>query len=100
MGLIKLSDAIENLREELRLAQEKGKNQSLQFDLQSIELELEVIAEGESGVSGKINWYIFGGGVDSKVKDATKHKLKLTLKAVDASGQPIRVSSSELDRPD
>lgn len=92
MGLIKLSDAIENLREELRLAQKKGKNQSLQFDLQSIELELEVIAEGESGVSGKVNWYIFGGGVDSKVKDASKHKLKLILKAVDASGQPIQVS--------
>ena len=100
MGLIKLSDAIENLRQELRLAQGKGKNQSLQFDLQSIELEFEVIAEDESGVSGKINWYIFGGGVDSKVKDATKHKLKLTLKAVDASGQPIRVSSSRPDRPD
>jgi hypothetical protein len=100
MSLIKLSDAIENLRAELRHAQEKGKDQNLQFDLQSIELELEVIAEGESGVSGKINWYIFGGGVDSKIKDATKHKLKLTLKAVDENGQPIRVSSSHSDRPD
>jgi hypothetical protein len=42
MDKIKLGDAIENLREELRLAQEKGKNQSLHFDLPSIELELEV----------------------------------------------------------
>ena len=99
MGLIKLSDAIENLREELKLAQEKGKNQNLQFDLQSIELELEVIAEDESKVSGKINWYIFGGGVDSKEKDASKHKLKLTLKAVDAKGQPIRVSKPQVDLP-
>lgn len=99
MSLIKLSDAIENLREELRLAQEKGKSQNLQFDLLSIELELEVIAEDESGVSGKINWYIFGGGVDSKAKDASKHKLKLTLKAVDASGQPIRVSKLQEQLP-
>jgi hypothetical protein len=30
MSLIKLSDAIENLREELKLAQDKGKNQDLQ----------------------------------------------------------------------
>lgn len=99
MGLIRLSDAIENLREELRLAQAKGKNQNLQFDLQSIELELEVIAEDESGVSGKINWYIFGGGVDSKTKDASKHKLKLTLKAIDIAGQPIRVSRSQEQLP-
>ena len=89
MGLIKVSDAIENLRKELRLAQEKGKNQSLQFDIQSIELELEVIAEDESNVSGKINWYILGGGVTSKVKDASKHKLKLTLTAVDEYGRPL-----------
>lgn len=100
MGLIKLSDAIENLREELRLAQEKGKNQNLQFDTQLIELELEISAENESGAAGKVNWYIFGGGVDAKAKDASKHKLKLTLKAVNASGQPIRVSSPEQVRPD
>lgn len=99
MGLIKLSDAIENLRKELKLAQEKGENQNLQFDIQSIELELEVIAEGESGASGKINWYIFGGGVDSKVKDASKHKIKLMLKAVDATNQPIRVSKSQEQLP-
>lgn len=101
MGLIKLSDAIENLREELKIAQEKGKKQDLQFDLQSIDLELEVIAEGESGASGKINWYIFGGGVDLKVKDISKHKLKLTLKAIDVnSDQPIRVSKSQERLPD
>jgi hypothetical protein len=100
MGLIKLSDAIENLRKELRLAQEKGENQNLQFDIQLIELELEVIAEGESGTSGKINWYIFGGGVDSKAKDISKHKLKLTLKAVDANGQPMRVSRLQEKLPD
>ncbi|MCC5614554.1 hypothetical protein LC605_05570 [Nostoc sp. CHAB 5836] len=99
MGLIKLSDAIENLREELRLAQEKGKNKNLQFDTQLIELELEISAEDESGASGKINWYIFGGGVDAKAKDASKHKLKLTLRAVDASGQPIRVSKLQEQLP-
>lgn len=99
MELIKLSDAIENLREELKLAQERGNGQSMQFDLQSIEIELEVIAEDESGASGKINWYIFKGGVDSKFKDSSKHKLKLALKAVDATGNPIRVSRSQKELP-
>ena len=100
MGLIKLSDAIENLREELKAAQEKGKDQELKFDIQTIDLELEVVAEGESGASGKINWYIFGGSVDSKVKDASKHKVKLTLTATGPNGQPYRVSDVREKRPD
>ena len=92
MGLIRLSDAIENLREELKLAQEKGKNQDLQFNINSIEIELEVVAETEIDASGKINWWILGGGVGAKAKDASKHNLKLSLQAVDAKGQPMRVS--------
>lgn len=99
MGLIKLSDAIENLRSELKYAREKGKNQDLQFDLQSIEIELEVIAEDELSTSGKVNWYIFGGGIDSREKNASKHKLKLTLKVVDEHGQPLRVAKSQTQRP-
>ena len=95
MSLIKLSDAIDNLREELILSKEKGKDANLQFDIETIELELEVFAEEEATVSGKINWYIFGGGADSKLKDTSKHKLKLTLKAVEANGKPIRVSKSQ-----
>jgi hypothetical protein len=100
MGLIRLSDAIENLRGELRLAQEKGKNQNLQFSVGSIEVELEVVAEDETSASGKINWWIFGGGLDSKIKDSSKHRLKLTLQIVDDSGKPIRVSQEQYERPE
>ena len=100
MGLIRLSDAVENLREELKLAQEKGKNQQLQFNLESIEIELEVVAETEIDASGKINWWILGGGVDTKAKDASKHKLKLSLQAIDASGRPLKVSQLYDKHPD
>jgi hypothetical protein len=80
MALIKLSDAIEDLRKELELAQEKGKDADLKFEVGAIEIELEVIAGDEAGVSGKVNWGIFGGGVDTKFNNASRHKLKLTLK--------------------
>lgn len=83
MGLIRLSDAIQNLREELKLAQTQGKNQDIRFDIGSVEIELEVVAEKEVGGSGKINWGIWGGSIDAKAKDVSKHKLKLTLKAVE-----------------
>ena len=100
MGLIRLSDAVENLREELKLAQEKGKNQDLQFNVGSIEIELEVVAETEIDASGKINWWILGGGMDTRAKDASRHKLKLSLQAVDASGQPLKVSQQQDHRSD
>lgn len=100
MGLIRLSDAIDNLREELKLAQESGKNQNLQFNVGSIELELEVLIEQEGSGNAKINWWIVAGGGEAKVKGADKHKLKLTLQAVDAKGQPLRVSKSQERLPD
>ena len=100
MGPIRLSDAIENLREELKLAHEKGKSQDLQFCVESVEIELEVVAEDEVGASGKINWWVLSGAVDSKMKDASKHKLKLTLQVVDASGKPLRVSQRQDERPE
>jgi hypothetical protein len=100
MALIRLSDAIENLRAELAHAQEHGKGKNLQFGVGSIELELEVVAENETSGGAKINWWIFGGGVDAKAKDASKHKLKLTLEAVDASGKPLRVSRQQHERPE
>ncbi len=94
MSLIKISDAIENLRSELEHARDKGKGKNLQFDMGEIELELQVVAENETSGGAKINWWIFSGGVDAKKKNADTHKLKLTLKALDTDGNPLRVSSS------
>ena len=102
MGLIRLSDAIENLRAELKLAQDKGKGKGLQFNVGAIEIELEVVAESELGTSGKINWWILGGGVDTKDKDSSKHKLKLTLQPVeidqDGNEKPLKVAQTGTER--
>ena len=100
MALIRLSDAIDNLRAELAHARDQGKGQNLQFNVGLIDLELEVIAENETSGGAKINWWLFGGGLDAKAKDASKHKLKLTLEAVDASGKPLRVSGRQGERPE
>jgi|NOAtaT_6_FD_contig_111_765015_length_1846_multi_2_in_0_out_0_2 hypothetical protein len=98
MGLIRLSDAINELREELKISQEKGKKHDLQFSIGAIEVEFEVIVEEELGSSAKVNWWIFGGGIDSKMKDASKHKIKLTLQVVDSSDRPFRVSDEQFER--
>jgi hypothetical protein len=85
MEPIQLSDAIDYLREELRIAQRKAQHEDLKFDVGSAEIELEVVAEREKGGSGKVNWWVFNAGIDVKNKDISKHKLKLTLQAVQTS---------------
>jgi hypothetical protein len=102
MKPIRLSEAIDNLREELRFAKEKGGkvNSDLQLVVSSVEIELEIIAEEEDAVSGKVNWYVFSGGVDSKAKDASKHKIKISLQAVDRGGEQIKVATPRTNRPD
>ena len=100
MAMIRLSDAIENLRAELARAHKVGKSQDINLNLGGIELELEVVAEDETSGDAKVNWWIFGGGVSGKMKDASTHKLKLNLQAVDKKGRPLRVSRSATSRPD
>jgi Trypsin-co-occurring domain 2 len=100
MTLSRLSDAIASLRAELEYAQKEGEGKKLQFNIGTIELELEVIVEQEVSGNAKINWWILAGGAEAKMKDADKHKLKLTLQAVDASGAPLRVSKSQDSLPE
>jgi len=98
--MIRLSDAIENLRAELARAHELGKDQDIKFNLANIELELEVVAENETSGEAKVNWWIFGVVVSGKMKDAGTHKLKLNLQAVDKKGQPLRISRPVGERPE
>lgn len=98
--MIRLSNAIENLREELAEAQEQGKGKALQFDVGTIEIELEVVAEKEIAGNGKINWWIVESGVDTKASKTNTHKLKLTLQTVASNGKPLRVSQQQQERPE
>lgn len=93
MTRIQLSDAIENLRSELEKAGKAGEGKQVQFDIESIELELHIIADETSSGGGKINWCVFTGSLDAKSRKENLHKMKLVLKAVDAHGQPFRVAS-------
>jgi Trypsin-co-occurring domain 2 len=90
---LRLSDAIEKLREELQIAQAKGQGQDLKFNVGAAEIEFEIVAGTEDSMSGKVSWYIFGGGLESKGKESSKHKLKLTLQPVSIdqrTGSPMR----------
>ena len=107
MSLIKLSDAIENLREELQKAKDKGKDKELRFDIESIDVEFEITFQGESSAevdsSAKTNLGIFvlglGSKISSKNTDSSKHKIKISLKAIENAGttteKTVRVTAKQ-----
>lgn len=99
MPRIRLSEAIENLRAELQLSQDLGKKQDLQFKLGPIELELEVVAEKGAGAEAKVDWWIFGGGAEANISNASTHKIKMTLEAVDKDGKPFVVADKRKGPP-
>lgn len=101
---LKLSDAIQGLRSELSLAQEKGGASELKFEIEEIELELHLVAEenletrAEVEVSGGI-WQVLtgkvAGSVSGGVAEAATHRVKLKMKLPkNADGSPKLMGGS------
>jgi hypothetical protein len=86
---VELSTAIQQLRREVEKAAETAKKEKLKFTLESIDLELTVVAE--DGVEGgaEVGWWIFKAKAGVSAKDSTTHKVTLKLTAPD-----IQVGSS------
>lgn len=81
---LELSRMIQNLRSELIKAQEEGADQPIRFDVEDVELELDIAVEEdlEGGISAK--FYVLTSHFKAKKKDAVTQKLKLKLKPVEA----------------
>jgi hypothetical protein len=83
---VSLKDAIESLRQQLseaiKQAQRLGKDQ-LKFRVNTVELELTIVAEDSVSGGGELGWWIFKARADVSAKDATTHKVKLSLNVGD-----------------
>ncbi len=86
MAKIALADMIEELRNELQLAMEKGKGRSIRFELGEVTLEAEVAVEG----AGKAGFKIVVLTAGTEFKKGTTHKITLKLQPYDSSqgGEP------------
>lgn len=71
-----LSDAIDALRESLKVAIHTGRDDWLQFELEPIELELEVVATLD--MNGKIGWQILEVGASRESVHTQRLTLRLT----------------------
>ena len=84
---LELAEVIKALRNELYKAKQVGAGETIRFNVDSVDVEFETAVEyvGTAEAGGKIKFYVFD--VDAKgsaeYKNATTHKIKLSLKPVD-----------------
>jgi len=93
---IPVTDAIRQLRDQLREAVLEGKDQDVVFTPNSIELELSVNfkAEGDLKAGGKLLAFL-DLSAEAKLGRESLHKIKLSLSVADKNGQPLKIRSDK-----
>lgn len=83
---IPMAEVVRHLREELTSAVEAGKGQGLRFELQELEVEMQVVvskgASGEFGGEGGVKLWVVGkaaGKVAGSYESSQIQKVKLKL---------------------
>jgi hypothetical protein len=97
---IGLAEMIENLRSELEASLEMGKDRSVAFEIDKVELELNVtISRRRKGEAGVAFWVVKAGG-NLEAESERAHKFNLTLLPVSGlTGQRIKVESQSALAP-
>ena len=95
--VIKLTEAIKQIRDDLRQAVVEAQGQDILFTPSAIEVELTVSFETEAKADGGVKLLTFLDlSGEGKVSRTNQHKIKLTLEVADKHGQPLKVSSNRL----
>jgi hypothetical protein len=96
---VPLGDMIETLRQELEAAQKKGRGQGIAFEIEKVELELQIVVSRKSKGDGKIAFWVLSAGGELERAGETTHKFKLSLSPKSRSGEPIQVSGTTTQDP-
>lgn len=101
MSDISLSEAIQNLRSELAKAQRDAEPTGLRFDMREIELDLQIVANKETKVTGQVAgsgslWQLVTVKIDGNASRSSRqdhtHRIKLKMGlAPDKDGKPQTV---------
>jgi hypothetical protein len=93
---IKLTDAIMQLRDELREAILEGENQDIVFTPRGIEMEFAITFGSEvSGKGGAKLLAFLDLSAEAKASGNSQHRVKLTLDVADKNGDPLKVRSQK-----
>jgi hypothetical protein len=89
---IPLSDLIEAVRSELETAAAQAKERSLQFEVDNIELDVEIATTGTREAAGGIKVWVLSVGAKASKASSSSHRVKLSLGAVTTDGKKYKVS--------
>ena len=94
MPQIPLSEAIQQLRDELREAIVEGADKDIVFTPNSVDIDLSVSFRAEAKVGGgfKLLAFLDLSG-EGSVGRESQHKINISLAIADRKGQPIKVRS-------
>jgi hypothetical protein len=96
---IPLTDAIQQLRDELREAILEGKDKDIVFTPNGIDIELGVSFSAEAKAGGGVKLFAFlDVSTEAKANRESQHKIKLSLSVADKNGQPIKVRSDKVPK--
>jgi hypothetical protein len=91
---VSLSDAIAELRDELRKAVLENDDQDIIFVPTEIALELGVTLEADEKAAGGFKWFIDVSTEASRSR-SNAHKVTMKLQVFDRDMKPIKVASSD-----
>jgi hypothetical protein len=91
---IPISEAIQQLRSELREAVLEGKDQDIVFTPNGVEIELGVNFKAEAKAGGGFKLFaLLDLSAEGKLGRESHHKIKLSLTVADRDGKPLKVRS-------
>ena len=96
---IPISEAIQQLRSDLREAVVEGKNQDIVFTPNEVEIELSVNFTVEAKAGGGFKLLaLLDISTEAKVGRESAHKIKLSFSVADRDGRPLKVRSDQIPR--
>lgn len=95
MENIELSEMLGQLRKELQAAKLQGAGSDLKFQIEDIEIELQIgTTKGGKG-GGGVKFWVYNAEAEVNASQAKTQKLKLKLKPVGRDEKPIKVSDPD-----
>jgi hypothetical protein len=77
---IGLKEMIIALRKELLDAQKEGVQRDLKFNVEQIEMEVELVTTKEGGAEGGVKFWVYSADMKASLGETRTHRLKLKLK--------------------
>jgi hypothetical protein len=90
---IPLAEMVQKLRQELVLAQVQAKDEKIHFELEKVELELQVVVSSTGKGHAGVEFWVVNASGEYEKKGETTHTIKLTLNAREnQSGKKVELS--------